>query len=99
MVPNAWSIAYRVGKWYMEKTGKWPWGGEVPSYTLTPSLQKAGFTKFKEFSVATKHSLNFLEMPIGRRIKDLCIKTFKLTDHSQPALFRQGYLLVTIGEK
>src|SRR5262245_61994064 len=36
MVPNASSVAYRVGKFYMEKRGTWHWGGERPHSTLKP---------------------------------------------------------------
>lgn len=99
MAPNGFSTAYRIGKWYMEKTGKWPWGGERPFLTLRPYFQTAEKAKVLEFSVGAKHSLNFLMFPKGEVIKRLTIFILRLKDHPKPALFRQGYLLVTMGEK
>jgi len=99
LVPNAASVAYRIGKWYMEKTGAWPWGGEVPSYTLKPYFRRLGCMEVVEFSVGAKHSLAFLKMPAGAIIRALCTRVLRVRDHSRPALLRQGYLLITIGEK
>ncbi len=99
MVPNALSIAYRVGKWYMEKAGTWHWGGEVPSYTLRHYFRNIPTVRVTEFSVAAKHSLSFLTMPFGDALSHLLTSTFRLSDHPNPSLFRQGYLLVTIAEK
>jgi len=99
MVPNALSISYRVGKWYMESTSKWFWGGEVPAYTLKPHFRNAGSVETVEFSVAARHSLVFLTMPGGETLKKACVRLLKMTDHSKRALFRQGYLLVTVGDK
>lgn len=99
LVPNALSIAYRVGKWYMERTKRWPWGGERPFRTLKPSFRAVTKGKLSEFTVDAQNSLNFLTMPGGERIKNLLIRTLRLKYHSRPVLLRQGYLLVTIGEK
>lgn len=99
MVPNAWSLAYRLGMWYMKRTGKWHWGGEVPSYTLKRCFKQVGSVRVNEFSVAAKHSLNFLTMPMGEQVKTWLTRVLKLTDDSKPSLLRQGYLLITIGDK
>lgn len=99
LVPNALSLTYRLGKWYMERTGTWRWGGEVPSYTLKPAFSRAGAVRVQEFSVAARHSLDFLVMPLGARIKRASIQLLGLELHSRPARCRQGYLLVTIGDK
>jgi ubiquinone/menaquinone biosynthesis C-methylase UbiE len=99
LVPNALSVAYRLGKWYMERTGSWTWGGEVPSYTLKPAFERAGAVRTTELTVAARHSLDFLVMPLGSRFKRACIKLFGLQHHVRPAWCRQGYLLVAIGEK
>lgn len=99
MVPNAFSLAYRIGKWYMEKTGRWPWGGEVPSYTLKHYFRAFGNVRTTEFSIAAQHSLIFLTMPTGEAIKEVFTRLWKFRDHSKPALLRQGYLLVAVGEK
>ena len=99
MVPNAWSLAYRIGKWHMERNAKWSWGGEVPSYTLKSHFRSAGKMRLSEFSVAAKHSLAFLTMKGGSRIRRACTRLLGLQDSAKPSLFRQGYLLVSIGEK
>jgi ubiquinone/menaquinone biosynthesis C-methylase UbiE len=99
MVPNALSVPYRIGKWYLEKTGKWYWGGEVPSYTLKPHFRRLGPMRIVEFSVGARHAFDFLKMPAGKAIKELCVRLLRLRDHARPACFRQGYLLVTVGEK
>jgi ubiquinone/menaquinone biosynthesis C-methylase UbiE len=99
MVPNAASVPYRIGKWYLERAGKWHWGGEVPSYTLKPQFRRLGLTRIVEFSVGTRHAFDFLKMPAGETIKRVCVRLLQLRDHPTPARFRQGYLLVTAGEK
>ena len=99
MVPNSLSIPYRLGMGYMKATGQWHWGGEVPSSSLKPYFQSIPNTKVREFSVGTKHSLDFLTMPGGGTIKKLCTRLLKLKDHSNPSFLRQGYLLITIAEK
>jgi len=97
MVPNALSIAYRVGKWYLERTGQWSWGGEVPSYTLRPDFRSVGKVAVVEFSVAPQSSLHFVKMP--KALTSAYCRLFQSRNESQPALLRQGYLLVTIGDK
>jgi len=99
MVPNALCVPYRVGKWYMERAGVWPWGGELPFYSLRPYLRGFHNLRVHEFSVAVAHSLNFLKMPMGELIRDVCIRILRLRDHSNPALLKQGYLLVTVADK
>jgi ubiquinone/menaquinone biosynthesis C-methylase UbiE len=99
LVPNAASIAYRVGKWHMERSKKWTWGGEVPSYSLKSTFEGAGAVRTTELTVAARHSLDFLVMPLGSQIKRACIKLLRMGHHVDPAWCRQGYLLVTIGDK
>lgn len=99
MVPNAWSIPYRFGMAYMKMTGQWQWGGEVPSYTLKPHFRDFPNTKVVEFSVGTRHSLDFLTMPGGRIMKRVYGRLLNVQDHPGPASLRQGYLLITIAEK
>ena len=99
MVPNALSIAYRIGMWHMKQTGQWQWGGEVPSYTLKPYFRGLSNLRVFEFSVGARISLDFLTMLGGGAIKKLCTRLLNLRDHPNPTLFRQGYLLVTIAER
>jgi ubiquinone/menaquinone biosynthesis C-methylase UbiE len=99
LVPNASSVAYRLGKWYMERTGAWMWGGETPSYSLKGPFARAGAVDVRELTVAARHALDFLVMPLGARIKRGCIRAFRMRNDARPAWLRQGYLLATIGEK
>ena len=100
MVPNASAIAYRLGKWYMERVGTWKWGGEVPSYTARGAFEAAHARAIREFSVGGRHSVDFLAaLPGGEHAVNLLTRTLRLTRHPRPSRFRQGYLLVTIGEK
>ena len=99
LAPNAWSLAYRLGKWYLERKGRWHWGRERPFQTLRPHFQAAADVRVTEFCVGTKHSLDFLVMRGGPALKKLLIRLLRLTDHSRPAALGQGYLLVTVGEK
>lgn len=99
LVPNAFSVAYRVGKWYMERSGTWMWGGEVPSYSLKSAFELAGAVRTTELTVAARHSLDFLVMPFGSQVKRASIKLLRMGHDVAPAWCRQGYLLVTIGDK
>ncbi len=99
LVPNAYAILYRVGMWYLRMNKKWPWGGERPFRTLKPHFRAAGFKNYREFTVAAKHSLNFLTMPGGQSARKVIKTIFNLKDHSKPSLLRQGYLLIGVGEK
>ena len=98
MVPNASSLAYRVGKWYMERTGTWQWGGEKPVLSLRRPFARAGLVRIREYSVGARHALGFLTMRGGARLAGLVDRGLRLTDHSRPSYFRQGYLLVTVGD-
>lgn len=99
MVPNALSLAYRIGMAYMKRKGLWNWGGEVPSYSLKSRFRGVENIRISEFSVAARHSLEFLKMPKGKTVKNILQRILRLQGHSRPALLRQGYLLVTVGEK
>jgi SAM-dependent methyltransferase len=100
MVPNARSIAYRIGMWYMERMGKWEWGGEVPSHSLKRHFRNAGCTSIREFSIGGKHAVEFLApLPGGSRVVNTMTRVLGLTLNHRPTPLQQGYLLVTIGEK
>ena len=99
MVPNAYSLPYRFGMWYMRLKGRWLWGGERPFYSFKKYFKEAGFATTYEFSVAAKHSLNFLNIPFGRFIRKALTLFFRMKEHSKPSFFNQGYLLISVGEK
>ena len=90
LVPNAFSVAYRVGKWYMERSGTWTWGGEVPSYSLKSTFEGAGAVRTTELTVAARHSLDFLVMPLGSQIKRACIKLLRMGHHVDPGVVPAG---------
>jgi ubiquinone/menaquinone biosynthesis C-methylase UbiE len=100
LVPNAYSFCYRLGMWYMKRTNNWPWGGERAFGTLKHCFKVIPDLHITEFSVGTKHSLNFLDsLPNGKLFHRALAKIFRLKDHSRPSFLNQGYLLITIGEK
>jgi len=99
LVPNALSVAYRLGKWYMERTGAWNWNGEVPFRSLKPYFKQLGAMRVAERSIASRHALKFLTMPVGKQLARLLQRALPSTVDSRPAFLRQGYLLVTVAEK
>lgn len=98
MVPNALSIVYRIWYWYMKTTKQWKWGGERPFITFKPYFKEIENMQLFEFTVGAKQSFD-LAMPNGKIIKKIIYRLLKLKDHSKPAFFRQGYLLITVAEK
>ena len=100
MVLNAWAIGYRLGKWCMERKGKWDWGREMSSYSLTQHFARRRRITVREFSVGGLHSIDFLSaLPSGQRVVLLLTRGWRPTRHSRPPRLTQGYLLVTIAEK
>jgi ubiquinone/menaquinone biosynthesis C-methylase UbiE len=100
LVPNAYSVCYRLGMWYMKKKNIWHWGGERAFKTLKHCFQSVPDIRIKEFSVGTKHSLDFLDsLPQGPLMHKVVRKLLNLQDHSRPSTLNQGYILITIGEK
>ena len=100
LVPNVYSVCYRLGMWYMKKKKTWHWGGERAFKTLKHCFAVVPEIKVTEFSVGTKHSLDFLDsLPKGLFMHKAIRKVFNLKDHSRPSTLNQGYILITIGEK
>ena len=99
LIPNALSIFYRIGKWYMEKNNKWPWGGEKTFISMKPYFTHIPDVRVREFTVAAKHSLNFLTMAHGKKWQNFFMKLLNLKDHSNPSWFNQGYLLISVAER
>jgi len=94
MVPNASSLAYRVGKAILEKEGKWEYGIETPLYSQIDEFIEAGYTFNKEYTIGEKHALNFLaeKHPLRKIIQEL-VDSNLCEDNAG-----QGYLLVTSGK-
>jgi len=94
LVPNAASVAYRIGKRAQEIAGVWPYGLETPLQSLRDDYLAAGLRVETEFSVGAEHSLNFLnDRPIQRGLTEV----FRALSRRELRDWNQGYLLVTIG--
>ncbi len=94
MVPNAASIAYRIGKEIAERTNSWNAGEENPKYTQKDLFIYAGLTNIKEYTIDLPFALAFL--PASDLKKSLSDIYMNLPTQDN---IHQGYLLVTIGEK
>jgi len=94
-IPNAASLAYRVGKANMERKGTWSWGKELPQYSLIPEFYAAGFHVTDEYTIDEKTALNFL--PRFHYLK-IALKKWQKENACKDNC-GQGYLLVTIGDK
>ena len=95
LVPNAASIAYRIGKIAQERDGVWPYGLETPLPSLRDDYEAAGLTFVREFSVGPEHALNFLG---DRSLKRTLGGIFRRLSRAELHDWNQGYLLITIGE-
>lgn len=94
-IPNAHSLAYRVGKFMMEQVGTWEYGLEMPQSSLYDEFELAGYKNIREYTIGEEHALKFLPNNHYLRVAlEKCIKE-KLLDSDN---YGQGYLLVTIGQ-
>lgn len=99
LVPNANSIPYRLGKWQQEQSRQWKWGYEDPKSTMVDYFKKVGLQNIQEYSVAPKHSNEFL---LGRENLAVAKNLNTFFESLSPAELQQlnqGYLLATIGCK
>ncbi len=99
ILPNARCLLYRIGKWHLERTGRWPWGAERPRATLKPLFMSAGAGEVDEFSVTARHALDFLKMRGSGVLKRIMTPFLGPADSPSRARFRQGYMLVCVGDK
>ena len=95
MVPNAASLAYRIGKARQERLGLWRYGLEIPLYSQYSEFRAAGYIDIVEYTIGESHSLNFLPRWHPMR---LALKWW-LQHNESGDNCGQGYLLVTIGTK
>ena len=96
LVPNAHSIAYRLGKFLAEKNGTWQYGLETPQESLKEQFEKAGLVNVKEYTIGDEHALNFLPRD---HYLHIALKQWILDmEQNERKTCGQGYLLVTIGE-
>lgn len=97
MIPNASSIAYRTGKAMMEQQGAWPYGLELPQYSLGSEFEQAGIHNVREYTIGVEHALTFLpeEHYLRKALRLWLIESRQL---GVKDICGQGYLLVTIGD-
>ena len=95
IIPNAASLAYRVGKALMEESGTWEYGLELPQYSLYQEFFEAGFYVTREYTIGEAHALNFL--PPSHYLHQALTRWQKENPCEDNC--GQGYLLVTVGEK
>ncbi|MFH1776938.1 MAG: methyltransferase domain-containing protein [Candidatus Omnitrophota bacterium] len=94
LVPNANAIFYQFGKFKMIEERTWPYGFEVPKFSMKPYFKKAGYRNIKEYSVGSYHALNFV-----RGDKKAIKKFYNSLSMYELRELNQGYLLFTCGEK
>jgi 2-polyprenyl-3-methyl-5-hydroxy-6-metoxy-1,4-benzoquinol methylase len=94
MCPNANSLAYRIGKEIAERNGTWKAGEENPKYTLKDVFLSAGLKNISEYTIDLDFALAFLPHSV---LKDFLSQMYINLPTDDDC--RQGYLLVTIGDK
>lgn len=99
LVPNAGSVAYRVGKWHQERTGTWRWGRENPKHSLRAPFEHAGLRVVREDSVDPEHAVTFLTMPGGSAVQKVIQGWLSSLPPDERDALNQGYLLATVGIK
>jgi len=96
LIPNAASIAYRLDKAHREWKKSWPYGLTMPQYSLANDFTAAGFLVTKEYTIDAALALRRLPRWHPWRVALTWILASGILGDNN---LRQGYLLVTIGEK
>lgn len=94
MVPNALSVAYRLGKAHLIKNKLWTYGTENPQISLKKMFLQLGLKNVREYSIDLNSALHFLPKSLT---KSALKRLYKILEKTNSC--RQGYLLVTVGEK
>jgi ubiquinone/menaquinone biosynthesis C-methylase UbiE len=97
IIPNAASIAYRIGKRYREERGTWDYGLETPILSMKDEFEAAGLHVTSEYSVGERHALTFL--PITHPLRRVLAAWMDGISSTELQGCNQGYLLVTMGRK
>jgi hypothetical protein len=99
LIPNAWSLAYRLGKWDMVRHNRWDFGYEKPEYSQRQLFIEAGLKNIRETSVNATRSGWFLQgLPKSKLLTNVWYRICRTWPHGVNHYFRQGYMLVTIGD-
>ena len=95
MIPNAHSLAYRAGKYMMERAGVWPWGLEMPQDSLLDEFLLAGYGNVREDTIDAMHAVQAF-LPEEHYLRIALERWF--TENPDAGIMGQGYLLLTVGE-
>lgn len=88
---------YRLGKWFAERQGRWPYGDEFPMPTIRPLADAAGMTIVNEYSFGFHLQLNFLQyVPAGSFVRTVLTH---LLSESRGHKLANGYLLMSVLRK
>ncbi len=98
LVPNARSLAYRIGKSDQEQGGRWKYGYEDPKHSLAQLFARAGLKSVREFTVGPLHSLNFLDSAELAPLRQKLDGFLRHLPAPQLQQLDQGYLLGTTGK-
>lgn len=93
LIPNANSVAYRIGKGIAEANGTWKYGLEMPQASLRGEFEQAGYVDIREYTIGSEVALNFLPKDHYFR---MALETL-MKEGNNLDEYAQGYLLVTIG--
>lgn len=99
LVPNAYSLAYRLGKWHMERNKTWEFGYERPEYSQRHLFETAGIRFVRETTVHAARSAWFLTgIPGGEWLQRMWLRSCQIWPQGIHTTARQGYMLVTVGD-
>jgi ubiquinone/menaquinone biosynthesis C-methylase UbiE len=97
LVPNAACLAYRIGKAEQEAAGTWPYGLELPIFSLREDFEAAGLRVSGEHSVGGRHAIEFI--PADHPARAVIERWVGTRPEEELREWNQGYLLVTLGTK
>jgi ubiquinone/menaquinone biosynthesis C-methylase UbiE/tetratricopeptide (TPR) repeat protein len=94
--PNAKCLPYQVGKWFLEKTNRWPYGQELPIFTLSPLAEPCQLRLLKEYSIGFEESFYFYNFVPD---STMAVNALEKWYNSLPPEKKEeveGYLLVSV---
>ena len=96
LVPYSGSLFYRLGKHLLEKSGRWPYGREIPRHSLAKVFMQAGCNDVFEEVIWTNWPPRFLSM-YEPKIGNEVLSWWESLPEDDPVKYKQGYLLLTVG--
>ncbi|MCI8550032.1 MAG: methyltransferase domain-containing protein [Lachnospiraceae bacterium] len=93
-IPNSHSIPYQMGKKLAEDRHTWPYGLEMPQFSLREDFELAGYREVEEYTIGIEAALHFL--PSDHYLRAAFEKA--IAEGIDLCEWGQGYLLVTVGK-